>query len=223
MARHGIALILACLALGGCMQATLEPASETNFSPRDKKLLADAPYAKVAIPEPYRRAIVSYHRKEAPGTVVVDTDARYLYYVLPEGKAIRYGVTVGEEAQSWSGIAKIGNKQEWPGWVPTEGEKKRLGPLPNYVEGGPANPMGARGIYLFQGNRDTLFRIHGTNQPEYIGEAISSGCIRLTNEDVIDLYNRVKVGGVVVVLQPKSGDSPFNPRLALQSSGHSSN
>lgn len=215
MAGRGIALILACLALGGCMQATLEPASETNFSPRDKKLLANAPYAQVAIPEPYRRAIVNYHRKEAPGTVVVDTDARYLYYVLPEGKAIRYGVTVGEDAQSWSGIAKVGNKQEWPPWVPTEGEKKRLGPLPSYVEGGPANPMGARGIYLYQGNRDTLFRIHGTNQPEYIGASISSGCIRMLNEDAIDLYNRVKVGTVVVVLEPKNGDSPVNSKVAL--------
>jgi lipoprotein-anchoring transpeptidase ErfK/SrfK len=182
------------------MQATLEPASEASFSPRDKKLLSNVPYEKVAIPVAFQRSIIDYHRKELAGTIVVDTDARYLYYVLPEGKAIRYGVTVGEDAQSWSGIAKIGNMQEWPSWTPTEGEKQRLGPLPSYVEGGPANPMGARGIYLFQGSKDTLFRIHGTNQPEYIGEAISSGCIRMTNEDVIDLYKRVKVGTPVVVL-----------------------
>ena len=133
MAVRGIAFLLLGLGLmlGGCMQATLEPASEASFSPRDKKLLANAPYEKVAIPIAFQRSIVDYHRKEQPGTIVVDTDARYLYYVLPEGKAIRYGVTVGEDAQSWAGVAKVGNMQEWPAWVPTEGEKQRLGPLPN--------------------------------------------------------------------------------------------
>src|ERR1700731_148086 len=200
MAVRGIAFLLVGLALGGCMQATLEPASEASFTARDKKLLANVPYEKAAIPIAYQRSIIDYQRKEQPGTIVVDTDSRHLYYVLPEGKAIRYGVTVGEDAQSWAGVAKVGNMQEWPPWVPTEGEKQRLGPLPSYVEGGPANPMGARGIYLFQGSKDTLFRIHGTNQPEYIGEAISSGCIRMTNEDVIDLYKRVKIGRPVVVL-----------------------
>ena len=150
---------------------------------------------------------MQYHRKEAPGSIVVDTDARYLYYVLPDNKAIRYGVIVGEEALSWYGIAKVGRKEEWPTWTPTADIKKRLD-VPNFVEGGAHNPMGARGIYLYQGNKDTLFRIHGTNQPEYIGQAISSGCIRMTNEDVIDLYNRVKMGAIVVVLAPKSGDSP---------------
>jgi len=189
------------LLLGGCMQtATLEPSSEASFTARDKRLLSNTPYEKVEPPINYRRSIVEYHRKEAAGTIVVDTDDRHLYYVLPEGKAIRYGITVGEDGQSWAGIARIGNMQEWPPWVPTEGEKHRLGPLPSYVEGGPANPMGARALYLFQGSKDTLFRIHGTNQPEYIGEAISSGCIRMLNEDVIDLYKRVKVGSTVVVL-----------------------
>ena len=96
-------------------------------------------------------------------------------------------------------------KEEWPGWTPTEGEKRRLGPLPNYVEGGARNPMGARSLYLYAGGKDTLYRIHGTNQPAWIGHAISSGCIRLTNEDVIDLYSRVKVGALVVVLGPKQG------------------
>ena len=215
MAVRGIAFLLMGLTLAGCMQATLEPSSEASFTPRDKKLLSNVPYAQASIPVAYQRSIVDYHRQEAPGTVLVDPDARYLYYVLPEGKAIRYGVTVGEEAQAWSGIARIGNMQEWPPWVPTEGEHQRLGPLPNVVEGGPANPMGARGIYLFQGSKDTLFRIHGTNQPEYIGASISSGCIRLTNEDAIDLYSRVKVGTVVVVLEPHHGDSPFNSQMAL--------
>jgi lipoprotein-anchoring transpeptidase ErfK/SrfK len=196
------------------MQATLEPSSDANLKPRDKQLLANAPYAQATIPEQYRRHIVEYHRKEAPGTVVIDSDSRYLYYVLPERKAIRYGVTVGEEAQAWSGIAKVGRKEEWPSWVPTSGEKERLGPLPSFVAGGPHNPMGARAMYLFEGSRDTLYRIHGTNQPEYIGQAISSGCIRMTNEDVIDLYNRIKVGAPVVVLAAGHGDSPINPRVA---------
>jgi len=214
MSAGRIAILLAGLMLGGCMQSTLEPAAETNLKPRDKQLLASAPYAMASIPEPYRRHIVSYHRREAPGTVVIDSDARYLYYVLPEGKAIRYGVTVGEEALSWSGVAKIGRMEEWPTWTPTSDIKKRLGDIPDFVSGGPHNPMGARALYLFQGSKDTLFRVHGTNQPEFIGQAISSGCIRLTNEDVIDLYNRVKVGAPVVVLRPKEGDSPFNPRVA---------
>jgi lipoprotein-anchoring transpeptidase ErfK/SrfK len=199
-------VLLTGLLLGGCMQGTLEQASDANFSPRDRKLLANAPYARASIPMAYQRTIVQFHRKEAPGSIVVDSDARYLYYVVADNKAIRYGVTVGEEAQAWSGVAKVGRKEEWPGWVPTDGERKRLGPLPARVEGGPHNPMGSRGIYLYSGDKDTLFRIHGTNQPEYIGQAISSGCIRMTNEDVIDLYNKVKMGSIVVVLGPGHGN-----------------
>jgi len=183
---------------------------------RDKKLLAAAPYEKATIPEPYRRHLVQYHRKELPGTIVIDSDARYLFYVLPDGKAIRYGVTVGEEALAWSGVAKVGRMTEWPTWTPTAEIKKRMD-VPNFVGSGPQNPMGARALYLFEGNKDTLYRIHGTNQPEYIGQAISSGCIRLTNEDVIDLYKRVKPGAIVVVLAPNQGDSPLNPRVASSS------
>jgi len=214
--KKGLALLLLGMSVlvSGCMQQTLEPASEANLTPRDRKLLANPPYAQANIPEPYLRHIVDYHRKEAPGTVVVDPDARYLYYVLPKGKAIRYGVTVGEEALVFSGVAKIGRKEEWPSWTPTADIKKRLGNIPDFVGPGPHNPLGARGLYLYTGSRDTLYRIHGTNQPEYIGSAISSGCIRMTNEDVIDLYNRVKLGTPVVVLKPTEGDSPFNPRVA---------
>jgi len=214
MAKRGIAVLIAGLLLGGCMQGTLEQASDANFTARDKKLLANAPYAKASIPLAYQRSIVQYHRKEAPGSIVVDTDQRYLYYVMADGKAIRYGVTVGEDALSWYGIAKVGRKEEWPSWTPTAETKKRLGDIPNHVEGGAHNPMGARGIYLFQGSKDTLFRIHGTNQPEYIGQAISSGCIRMTNEDVIDLYNRVRMGSIVVVLAPKGGGGSSGPRVA---------
>jgi lipoprotein-anchoring transpeptidase ErfK/SrfK len=213
MAVRGIAFILTGLLLGGCMQATLEQASDANFTARDRKHLANAPYAKANIPMAYQRAIVQYHRKEAPGSIVVDTDARYLYYVMADNRAIRYGVTVGEDALSWYGIAKVGRKEEWPTWTPTADIKKRMD-VPNFVEGGPHNPMGARGIYLFTGNKDTLFRIHGTNQPEYIGQAISSGCIRLTNEDVIDLYNRVKMGAIVVVLAPGAGNAVPTPQMA---------
>jgi lipoprotein-anchoring transpeptidase ErfK/SrfK len=215
MPARKVAFLLSALVLGGCMQATLEPVPEASLKPHDRELLAHAPYAQASIPEPYQRHIVEYHRRETPGTIVIDTDNKFLYYVMPQGKAIRYGVTVGEEAQVWSGVARVGRKEEWPAWIPTSGEHQRLGPLPSRVAGGPANPMGARGLYLFAGNRDTLYRIHGTNQPEYIGAAISSGCIRMTNEDVIDLYNRAKVGTTVVVLAPKNGDSPFNAHAAL--------
>ena len=211
----GFALVALGLLLGGCMESTLAPVDESHFSQKDKDLLAHAPYAQAQIPEPYRRHIVDFHRKEAPGTIVVDTDARFLYFVQPGGKAIRYGITVGEEALAWSGVAKVGNMTEWPSWTPTAGEHERLGNIPNFVSGGPHNPMGARALYLFANGKDTLFRIHGTNQPEYIGSAISSGCIRLTNEDVIDLYNRVKVGTPVVVIAPGQGDSPTNPRVAF--------
>ena len=189
--------------LGGCMQATLAPATDANLTPRDRQLLAQAPYARATIPESYRRHIVDYSRKETPGTILVDTDARYLYYVLPGGKAIRYGVAVGEEAMAFSGVAEVGRMAEWPDWIPTPEIQARLGPYPARVPGGPANPLGARALYLYEGNKDTLYRIHGTNQPEYIGQAISSGCIRMTNEDVIDLFGRVKQGATVVVLAPR--------------------
>ena len=215
MALRAVAFLCLGLLAGGCVQSTLEPASDVGLTARDKKLLANAPYAAASIPEPYKRHIVTYHRREAAGTIVVDSDARYLYYVLPEGKAIRYGVTVGEDALAFSGLARVGRKEEWPSWTPTSDTKRRLGDIPAYVAPGPHNPMGARALYVFEGNKDTLYRIHGTNQPEYIGSAVSSGCIRMTNEDVIDLYSRTKEGAVVVVLAPKQGDSPFNPQVAF--------
>jgi lipoprotein-anchoring transpeptidase ErfK/SrfK len=203
--RSGLALLfmgLTGLLLSGCMQATLAPSSDANFTPRDRQLLAHPPYAQADIPESYRRHVVDYSRREAPGTILVDTDARYLYYVLRGGKAIRYGVAVGEEALAFSGVAQVGRMAEWPDWIPTPEIQARLGPYPPRIPGGPANPLGARALYLYEGNKDTLYRIHGTNQPEYIGQAISSGCIRMTNEDVIDLFDRVRQGAAVVVLPP---------------------
>ena len=200
------------LSLGGCMQATLAPSSDASFTPRDRQLLAHPPYARADIPESYRRHIVDYSRREAPGTILVDTESRFLYYVLPQGKAIRYGVAVGEEAMAFSGVATVGKMAEWPDWIPTPEIQARLGPYPPRIAGGPANPLGARALYLYEGNKDTLYRIHGTNQPEYIGQAISSGCIRMTNEDVIDLFDRVRQGAIVVVLPP--GRSAWNGPVA---------
>jgi lipoprotein-anchoring transpeptidase ErfK/SrfK len=215
-----LAVLAASLLLSGCMQsATYEATNTTAFKPRDKEYLAKIRYTNVAVAEPFRRAIVDYHRKEASGSIVVDSDNHYLYYVLNDGKAIRYGITVGEEAMAWSGIAKVGAMTEWPGWHPTKSEIERLG-VPTFVQPGPDNPMGSRAMYLYANGKDTLFRLHGTNQPEYIGASISSGCIRLTNEDAIDLYNHVKIGTIVVVLEPHHGDSPFNSTLALQGGGN---
>lgn len=203
MLRPFLALFLmGALGLGGCMQTTLAPSSDAAMTARDRQLLAHPPYAEAKIPEQYLRHIVDYPRKEQPGTILVDTDARYLYYVLPGSKAIRYGVAVGEEAMAFSGVATVGRMSEWPDWIPTPDIQARLGPYPARVAGGPANPLGARALYLFQGSKDTLYRIHGTNQPEYIGQAISSGCIRMTNADVIDLFDRVRPGTTVVVLAP---------------------
>ena len=216
-----LGILAAGLMLSGCMEATTyEATNQNNFKPRDKELLAKVRYDNVPVPEAFRRAIVDYHRKEAPGSILVDSDNHYLYYVMDGGKAIRYGITVGEEAMAWSGIAKVGSMTEWPPWHPTPGEIQRLG-VPTFVAPGPDNPMGSRAMYLYANNKDTLFRIHGTNQPEYIGASISSGCIRMTNEDVIDLYTREKLGTIVVVLEPHHGDSPFNSQIALQGGGNS--
>ena len=166
--------------------------------------------AHAAGPDPiYQRTEVAYETPERPGTLVVDPENHFLFLVQPNGRATRYGVGVGAEGYGWSGQAKIRTKQEWPDWYPTKeyvAEHPKvaafLKPLPSGegVHGGPENPMGARALYLWQGNKDTLYRIHGTNEPWTIGTNVSAGCIRLTNEDVSDLYNRVPVGTQVVVL-----------------------
>ena len=130
------------------MQQTLAPVTQAGWSARDQQLISNLPYAQATIPEEYRRHIVQYARQEAPGTIVVDSSSKFLYYVLPKGQAIRYGVTVGEDAQAWSGIVTVGRKEEWPSWTPTAGEHARLGPIPAFVTGGPQNPGCARAIFV---------------------------------------------------------------------------
>ena len=150
------------------------------------------------------KKIVRYRTVERPGTIIIDTPKRRLYYVLKGGKAIEYGVGVGRRGFQWSGKANVRRKVEWPSWRPPEEmiERERANgrELPEYMPGGPNNPLGARALYLFQGKRDTLYRIHGTNQPHTIGGAVSSGCIRMINEEVIDLYRRTRMGAKVIVL-----------------------
>jgi lipoprotein-anchoring transpeptidase ErfK/SrfK len=151
----------------------------------------------------YARAEVRFVSAEPPGTIVVDTRARYLYFVKDDGTAIRYGIGVGREGFTWAGIERVTRKAEWPDWTPPAEMREREPWLPEWMPGGPENPMGARALYL----GDTLYRIHGTHQDESIGYAVSSGCIRMLNEDVIDLYERVKVGAEVIVLGPDSDRS----------------
>jgi lipoprotein-anchoring transpeptidase ErfK/SrfK len=158
---------------------------------------ASAPAQDDAVlPPELRRQIVTYTSQEAPGTIVIDTPHTYLYYVLGGGKAIRYGIGVGREGFTWSGVQKVSRKAEWPDWVPPVEMIKRQQYLPRWVAGGPGNPLGARAMYL----GDTAYRIHGTNDPTTIGQKVSSGCVRLTNEDVTDLFGRTNIGTKVVVL-----------------------
>jgi len=145
-------------------------------------------------------AMVQNPTNEPAGTIVIDTSSRHLYLVQPGGSAIQYGIGVGRQGFAWKGVARVGRKTEWPRWIPPKEMLKRRPDLPEEMDGGLENPLGARALYLFQGNKDTLFRIHGTNEPDSIGKAVSSGCIRMMNADAIDLYERVKIGTRVVVL-----------------------
>ena len=147
-------------------------------------------------PARFKRQIVSYATREAPGTVIIDTPNTYLYYVLGNGQALRYGIGVGRDGFTWSGTQTITKKAEWPDWTPPPEMIARQPYLPRHMAGGPGNPLGARAMYL----GGTVYRIHGTNAPETIGTHVSSGCLRLTNDDVTDLYARVNVGTRVIVL-----------------------
>lgn len=170
---------------------------------------ASTPMHSTEIDPAYLRTEVAYVTREPRGTIVVDPANHYLYFVEGGGKALRYGVAVGGEGFGWSGVAKVHSKQEWPDWYPTgdilvRHPELRAGlknlPSGEGVPGGPDSPIGARALYLWQGNKDTLYRIHGTNEPWKIGSNVSSGCIRMFNDDVIDLYERAPVGTKVVVL-----------------------
>ena len=150
----------------------------------------------------FRRQRVEYSGSEPPGMIVVDTSQRFLYAVEADGWATRYGVGVGEQGLAFKGMATVGRKAEWPSWTPTASMMKRKPRLVQYaggVPGGPNNPLGARALYLYQGGRDTHFRVHGTDEPWTIGTEVSNGCIRLINEDIIDLYDRTPLGTTVVV------------------------
>jgi len=161
--------------------------------PSDEVIGAD----ETATPERLRRAVLAFSTTEAPGTIIIDTGNTTLYYVLGQGRAIRYGVGVGRDGFTWSGVQTISRKAEWPDWHPPAEMIARQPYLPRFMAGGPGNPMGARALYLGA----TVYRIHGTNQPQTIGSAVSSGCFRLVNTDVTDLYERVPVGTKVVVRQ----------------------
>src|SRR5712672_1808751 len=150
----------------------------------------------VELPARLKRQVVNYSTREAPGTIIIDTPNTYLYLVMGNGKAMRYGIGVGREGFTWSGTQTVTRKSEWPDWTPPEEMLRRQPYLPRYMAGGPGNPLGARAMYL--GN--TIYRIHGTNAPSTIGGRVSSGCIRLTNDDVIDLASRVNIGTKVVVI-----------------------
>lgn len=149
----------------------------------------------VEMPERFKRQVVAYSGSEAAGTIIVDTPNTYLYFVLGGGRAIRYGIGVGRDGFTWSGVQSISKKSEWPDWHPPAEMLARQPYLPRFMAGGPGNPLGARAMYL----GGTIYRIHGTNNPSTIGGRVSSGCIRMTNEDVTDLYSRVSVGTKVIV------------------------
>jgi lipoprotein-anchoring transpeptidase ErfK/SrfK len=176
------------------------PSDNMMLTPPEPALSDRGDASGSVLPERLRRANVAYETREAPGTVIIDTGSTALYYVLGQGRAIRYGVGVGREGFTWSGVQTISRKAEWPDWHPPAEMIARQPYLPRFMAGGPGNPLGARALYL--GSSD--YRIHGTNDPSTIGKFVSSGCIRLTNEDVADLFSRVDVGTRVVVLPKNS-------------------
>jgi lipoprotein-anchoring transpeptidase ErfK/SrfK len=162
--------------------AAVEQVTDTDHPPMDPK---------------YEKQVVAYNGPEKPGTVIIDTPQRFLFLVQDHGTALRYGIGVGRPGFTWAGVKTVTAKKEWPDWTPPPEMIQRRPDLPGWMAGGPENPLGARAMYL----GSSLYRIHGSNEPETIGQAVSSGCIRLTNDDVIDLYNRVKIGATVVVMQ----------------------
>ena len=204
---HQIRTSFGLAAFAGAMllatSATANPFQLFPFAqPQPPQATAYAPVESDAaeVPARFRRQIVNYSTVEAPGTIIVDTPNTYLYFVLGNGRAVRYGIGVGREGFTWAGIKHIEKKAEWPDWHPPQEMLERQPYLPRFMAGGPGNPLGARAMYL----SGSVYRIHGTNAPHTIGQRVSSGCIRMVNEDVQDLYERVKLGTKVVVL-PMTG------------------
>lgn len=180
-------------AFGLLLSPTLSLAQQND--PGDEPgLIADDSYA---LPPQWRRQMVLFRTSEPPGTIIVQTAERYLYLVQGNGRALRYGIGVGREGFQWQGLLRISRKAEWPDWVPPPEMIARQPYLPRFMAGGPGNPLGARALYLGA----SIYRIHGTNRPDTIGTAVSSGCFRLVNADVTDLYDRIPVGTKVVVRQ----------------------
>ncbi|KEC72705.1 UNVERIFIED_ORG: lipoprotein-anchoring transpeptidase ErfK/SrfK [Rhizobium esperanzae] len=192
------------------------PAGPDNTQ-RPAQIVRVAQMPKYVKPQ-FKRKKVRLMTTEAAGTVIIDTNNKYLYLVEGNNRATRYGIGVGRDGFGWSGIVKIGRKAEWPAWTPPAEMRRREAAkghiIPAYQEGGEDNPLGARAMYLYQGGRDTIFRIHGTNQPWTIGLNMSSGCIRMMNEDVTHLYDRAPVGTKVIVIGPgnKQGKVAFEDR-----------
>ncbi|WP_262268568.1 MULTISPECIES: L,D-transpeptidase [Microvirga] len=208
------AAVLLPMALAACVttqappqQAVrrIDPAYAAMYGPRPDEP-HPLPATDISEVDPrFLRREVAYYGREEPGTIVVDTEARHLYLVREGGRAIRYGIGVGKEGLAWSGRARIGRKATWPRWTPTAAmirrEPERNARWAGGMEGGLSNPLGARALYLYNNGVDTMYRLHGTTEPWSIGQSVSSGCIRLFNQDIIDLYSRVPVGSPVVVLQ----------------------
>ena len=207
-------LLGAPLLLAGCGRASTYGFSLPDFSIGDYGGGYDNGFPLSAV-DPMRinpalmRQQVAYDGPQRGGTIVVNPSQHYLYLVGDGGRAVRYGVGVGREGFAWSGVARVGRKQVWPTWTPPVEMQRRQPESAEYADGmpgGPGNPLGARALYLYQGSRDTMYRIHGTNDPSSIGRSMSSGCIRLLNQDIIDLYERVPVGTRVVVLAAGEAD-----------------
>lgn len=218
MKRHASKVVAIAIAASTLLVA----ASASAFTPAAKAEARSSDVVLVAAQKKpakqYWRTKVRFRTDEAPGTIIVDTNNKFLYYIDGPNRATRYGIGVGRDGFGWSGVVKVGRKAEWPSWTPPaemrrrEAAKGRI--LPVTQEGGIDNPLGARAMYLYKGGRDTIFRIHGTNQPWTIGQNMSSGCIRMMNNDVEHLYDRAGVGTKVIVIGPgsKAGDTYFDDR-----------
>lgn len=198
LATCALVPLVGCQSRGPQTAALSDEAAWYTGSMPDKPY--DVPLVDTARLDPkYRRQVVRYTGAEKPGTIVVDIDKRQLALVQEDGSAVQYGVGVGKLGFSWKGEARVGRKGVWPDWRPTSTMVSLQPDLPRTLKGGVDNPLGARALYLYQGNRDILFRIHGTNEPWSIGEQMSSGCVRMLNEDIVDLYDRVPVGARVLI------------------------